>query len=98
MSQLGQTEKNSLRANVLRVAPDSGHCSMQSALRIRAISGNLAEGRPRPLQVNFRQLASSNVGDDDRRCLPITSQLGRTRDGHGVFTELVVLSRVAARG
>src|SRR5258708_36304264 len=31
---LGQTEKNSVRANVFRVAPDSGHCSMQSALRI----------------------------------------------------------------
>jgi hypothetical protein len=36
MSLLGQTEKNSLRANVFRVAPDSGHCSMQSALRICA--------------------------------------------------------------
>src|SRR6266446_1091135 len=27
----GQTEKNSLRANVFRVTPESGHCSMQSA-------------------------------------------------------------------
>src|ERR1035438_8430125 len=31
---MGQTEKNSLRANVFRVTPDSGHCSTQSALRI----------------------------------------------------------------
>src|SRR5258708_5930511 len=31
MSLVGQTEKNSVRANVFRVAPDSGHCSMQSA-------------------------------------------------------------------
>src|SRR5260370_42612909 len=36
MTALGQTEKNSVRANVFRVAPDSGHCSMQSALRICA--------------------------------------------------------------
>jgi hypothetical protein len=27
----GQTEKNSLRANVFRVTPESGHCSMQLA-------------------------------------------------------------------
>ena len=31
MSQMGQTEKNSVRANVFRVAPDSGRYSMQSA-------------------------------------------------------------------
>jgi hypothetical protein len=31
MSHVGQTEKNSLRANVFRVTPESGHCSMQSA-------------------------------------------------------------------
>src|SRR5438552_18162748 len=30
-SQMGQTEKNSLRANIFRVTPESGHCSMQSA-------------------------------------------------------------------
>src|SRR5882762_1470992 len=28
---IAQTEKNSLRANVFRVTPESGHCSMQSA-------------------------------------------------------------------
>jgi hypothetical protein len=31
MSAWGQTEKNSLRANVFRVTPESGHCSMRSA-------------------------------------------------------------------
>src|SRR6267378_7411781 len=31
MSQLGQTEKNSVRANVFRVTPESGRRSMQSA-------------------------------------------------------------------
>ena len=30
-SVVGQTEKNSLRANVFRVTPERGHCSMQSA-------------------------------------------------------------------
>src|ERR1700732_3191346 len=33
---LGQTEKNSVRANVFRVTPESGHCSIQSACRKRA--------------------------------------------------------------
>ena len=32
----GQTEKNSLRANVFRVTPETRHCSMQSACRICA--------------------------------------------------------------
>src|ERR1700682_2065082 len=31
MSQLGQTEKNSACANVFRVTPERGHCSIQSA-------------------------------------------------------------------
>jgi hypothetical protein len=31
MSQMGQTEKNSVWANVFRVTPESGHCSMMSA-------------------------------------------------------------------
>src|ERR1700732_2291792 len=35
---LGQTEKNSVRANVFRVTPESGHCSIQSACRKRARS------------------------------------------------------------
>src|ERR1700682_4789816 len=38
MSVEGQTEKNSVRANVFRFALELGHCSMQSALRICAIS------------------------------------------------------------
>jgi len=31
MAAKGQTEKNSVRANVFRVTPESGHCSIQSA-------------------------------------------------------------------
>ena len=31
MSEMGQTEKNSARANVFRVTPESGHCATQSA-------------------------------------------------------------------
>jgi hypothetical protein len=41
-SVLGQTEKNPWRANVFRVAPDSGLFSMQSALRICATTGSEA--------------------------------------------------------
>jgi hypothetical protein len=31
MSELGQTKKNSLRANVFWVTPENGHCSKLSA-------------------------------------------------------------------
>src|SRR5712664_3236320 len=41
LSTMGQTEKNSLRANVFRVTPESGHCSMQSACLKGAINGIL---------------------------------------------------------
>jgi hypothetical protein len=36
MSEMGQTEKNSVRANVFRVTPESGHYSIQSACLKRA--------------------------------------------------------------
>jgi len=42
MSELGQTEKNSLRENVFRVTPESEHCSMQSACLTGAGGGNAA--------------------------------------------------------
>src|ERR1700681_5120034 len=42
---LGQTEKNSVRANVFRVTPESGHCSIQSACRKRARNGLMHRGR-----------------------------------------------------
>src|SRR6266566_351023 len=34
MSEMGQTEKNSMRANVFRFDPESGPCPIQTALRI----------------------------------------------------------------
>ena len=34
MSEAGQTQKNSVSANVFRITPDSGHRSMQSACLI----------------------------------------------------------------
>jgi hypothetical protein len=40
MSLVGQTEKNSLRANVFRATPESEHCSMQSACRKGAKIGS----------------------------------------------------------
>jgi hypothetical protein len=44
MSELGQTEKNLVRANVFRFALELGHCPMKSALRICAISRHRAHG------------------------------------------------------
>jgi hypothetical protein len=38
MSQMGQTEKNSVRAHVFRFALELGHCSTQSAYLKRADS------------------------------------------------------------
>ena len=40
MSQLGQTEKNSVRANVFRFALELGHCLTQSACLKRAKGGS----------------------------------------------------------
>jgi hypothetical protein len=45
MSQMGQTEKNSVRAYVFRFALELGHCSMQSARRKRAMCGRLRVGK-----------------------------------------------------
>jgi hypothetical protein len=39
MSAAGQTEKNSVWANIFRVTPDSGHYSIQSACLKRARDG-----------------------------------------------------------
>src|SRR5712671_5320508 len=48
MSPLGQTEKNSLRANVFRVTPESGHCSMQSVCLKGANNGHVATASTGP--------------------------------------------------
>ncbi len=40
MSQLGQTEKNSVRANIFRVTAESGHYLIQSACLKGAKSGS----------------------------------------------------------
>ena len=42
----GQTEKNSLRANVFQVTPESGPCSMQQACLKGAIGLNRSRGSP----------------------------------------------------
>ena len=41
-SEMGQTEKNSVRAYVFRFALELGHCSIQAALRICARLGHQA--------------------------------------------------------
>jgi hypothetical protein len=45
MSELGQKAKFSLRANVFRFAPESGHRALQSAYLFRANNGH------RPLEI-----------------------------------------------
>src|SRR3977135_2953571 len=45
-SDSGQTEKNALRANVFRVAPESGHYPMQTATCLKRAKGlNRSRGR-----------------------------------------------------
>jgi hypothetical protein len=46
MSQMGQSEKNSVRVYVFRFAPEIGHCSTQAALRFCAQKRTLAVARP----------------------------------------------------
>src|ERR1700694_5494908 len=43
MSELSQTEKNSVRAYILRFAPESGHCAMQSARPFRARKADMPD-------------------------------------------------------
>ena len=76
MSDLGQTEKNSLRANVFRVTPESGHCFMQSACLKCARTRTSAE------RMVARRVWSSAptrpaVSDNARQVLT----------GHSLFTE-----------
>jgi hypothetical protein len=52
MSVAGQTEKNSVRAKVFRIAPESGPCAIQSALRICA--------RSRHVNIEFVKSISAN--------------------------------------
>jgi hypothetical protein len=56
-SEMGQTEKNSVRANVFRVTPESGHCSMQSACLKGANNG-----RDAPYSITSSAVASSEGG------------------------------------
>ena len=50
-SEMGQNRKSSMRANVFRFAPESGHRAMQSACPFRANNGLVSQqsgGRARP--------------------------------------------------
>jgi hypothetical protein len=66
MSGLGQTAKNSLRAYVFRFAPELGHCSTQSALRICANRGSRGSysitSSVRPLRARFDVPAAHPLG------------------------------------
>src|SRR5882672_8199001 len=62
MSAKGQTEKNSVRANVFRVTPESGHCSMQSACLKGAGRRHRAHERGRRTILIFTKLHLSLRG------------------------------------
>src|SRR5712664_3142590 len=63
---IAQTEKNSLRANVFRVTPESGHCSMQSACLKGATTGPLLVH-----SITLWALATSAGGTESPSCLAI---------------------------
>jgi len=74
MTESGQTEKNSVRANVFRVTPESGHCSMHLACLKGAISGHAFLQNPfaRFIDVQhwMRPAQLARVGPDRRRNRP----------------------------
>src|SRR5258708_38768593 len=45
MSETGPNRKSSMRANVFRFAPESGHCATESACPFRAMCGRLRVGK-----------------------------------------------------
>src|ERR1700757_2448300 len=73
MSASGQTEKHSVRANVFQVAPESGPCSMQSALRIGAnkrhhlSDGATVTGQPSLAVMAQRHSKASSQNPPSRR-------------------------------
>src|SRR5260221_437812 len=77
MSLLGQTEKNSARANVFRVTPENGHCSIRSASlksadSVAKVPNYLATDfsqkrrnkRQSPIDMSSKNGPSSNSGGD----------------------------------
>src|SRR3954454_14062675 len=61
-SQMGQTEKNSARANVFRVTLELGHCPMKSALRICANNGLMHRSERQLYSITSSAWASSVGG------------------------------------
>src|SRR6202022_3348056 len=62
---LGQTEKNSPRANVFRVTPESGHRSMQSACLKGARFGPMHRSKQLKLFDHFVGAGEQNMRDCD---------------------------------
>ena len=60
-SPLGQTEKNSARANVFRVTPKSGHCATQSAC-LKGAQKATSMTRTETERVRPRHLRQGNRG------------------------------------
>jgi hypothetical protein len=61
MSEMGQTEKNSVRAHVFRFALELGHCSTQSACLKRATSGLSRYKKSRRTNGDILVVPASNI-------------------------------------
>jgi hypothetical protein len=87
-SEMGQTEKNSVRAYVFRFAPELGHCSMESAFpkRVRfglmhRNSGELLDHLIRVRQQHWiniepKRLRSLKIDDQVKFCWPFDRKVG----------------------
>jgi hypothetical protein len=65
MSELGQTEKNSVRAYVFRFALELGHCSTQSACLKCAANNGHSDSFPATSAADETDLASAHKGTTD---------------------------------
>src|ERR1700719_61365 len=78
MSQMGQTEKNSLRAYVFRFATELGHWPMQSALRICANSDMARTASIVEAGCHFQGIALRFVMVDPKLCVLLRHYVGDT--------------------
>jgi hypothetical protein len=68
---VGQNRKSSMRANVFRFAPESGHRAMQSACPLRATSGLMRRSRQQVYSITSsarRSLSQAKRGAAESIC------------------------------
>ena len=79
MSAKGQTQKNSLKANVFRIAPESGPCSMQSA-RLKGAKSRLRQttngSEPNASPDQSLSLSRTHVRLKNGSARPVQTEIG----------------------